>query len=538
MAHLEEINKFINENPSANIIVNDVETFGDEQCCRDIQRILDHRKATYGKTNGKISKNSFRDANYIVTFSVCCVQKILLQSCDFLGVEKKTSLDWWLWRQICLDNRIYYLNQKLTYWRMHPDSYNRRFGAEERARHSKFVQDLDSLVERREYRSIQEYNKTYTHFTEKEKFNALINQKNILSQILQKGLVNLKILYITETAFVENPVLDASARYRCYHPAEVLNKTNWVSVVSWKNYAKKPSWDYDVYVFHRPNLSAMPLISQLKHLHKILIADYDDLIFGTPDQAKECSLCKNNRVTQEQATNLFISNQRVLFCFDYFTVSTHNLAKEIKRLHTKAIVQVVHNFIPESILALVEKWKLRQQEKDPNLIMYCSGTMSHNRDFTIVEDVFLKSLEKNPKLRLYIFGCLQSSDKILNHPQIYFHSPTSYWNLLQHMARAAYTIAPLEDSCFNDCKSNVKFLESATVGASLLATPIEDIQRMKEQAAIHLLSGPEDWQNCLARIGTDDLQQNIETNYRCLVEHCSTKTFIQEFTNLFKQMEA
>lgn len=535
--HLQAINQFINNNPTANIIVNDVETFGDVNCCANMQREIEHRKKAYLKYKGMIPASDFTRSNYIVTFSACCVNKVLLQSCDFLGVNKKTALDWWLWRQICWHNRIYYLNRKLTFWRLHSDSYTNRQALLDRQLHMQFMEDLDKIIARRSYYSILQENRTFQDLKSYQKILTRASKSKLLSEIKQKGINNLKILYISTTSQVASPIQDPSSRYRCYHPAEVLNKHNFVAVVSWSQFMKHPCLDYDIYIFHRPNHAEVPLINQLKELNKILIADYDDLIFGTPDQAAECSIYKNGHASLEQVQNLFAANQRALFCFDYFTVSTQNLAKELKRLHSKALVQVVHNFIPDSILSLADKWNLRKHEKNPNLIMYCSGTMSHNKDFLVVQDVFIKGLEKNPKLRLYIFGCLESSEKLLKHPQIYFHNATSYWNLFEHMAQAAYTIAPLEDSCFNDCKSNVKFLESATAGATLLATPIEDMQRMKENAAIHLLQTPEDWQNCLSHIGTDNLSKNIETNYHCLVEHCAKKTFMQEFINLFKQME-
>ena len=537
LTHLEELNKFINENPRAHIVVNDVETFGDEDRCAEMQRVIEHRKNEILRSKGRIPANNFRKSNYILTFSACCVNRVLLQSCDFLGVKKKTSLDWWLWRQISLNNQIYYLNGKLTFWRLHADSYNKRKEFDELSLHMQFVEDLDKIIERRSYSSILKENRAFKDLKPYQKLVARNTKIKLLAGIKAGGIAKLKILFITTTAQVACPIQDPSSRYRCYHPAEILNVNNFVSVTSWHQFLKNPSFDYDVYIFHRPNQSEIPLINQLKELNKILIADYDDLIFGTPDQAKDCSIYKNGHASLDQTKGLFSANQQALFCFDYFTVSTNNLAKEIQRLHTKAVVQVVHNFIPDSILALANKWKLRQQEKNPNLIMYCSGTMSHNRDFALVQDVFLRSLEKNPKLRLYIFGCLQSTDKLLKHPQICFHGPTSYWNLFQHMAQAAYTIAPLEDSCFNDCKSNVKFLESATAGATLLATPIEDMQRISPYAAVHLLQTADDWADRLSQIGNDNFSHNIKTNYHCLLEHCARKTFLQEFTSLVEKME-
>ena len=64
------------------------------------------------------------NVNLIPTFSVVMVKKNLLMKCNFNSLCK-SSLDYFLWAQLSL-YKVYYLDMKLTYWRLHDDSYINR----------------------------------------------------------------------------------------------------------------------------------------------------------------------------------------------------------------------------------------------------------------------------------------------------------------------------------------------------------------------------------------------------------------------------
>ncbi len=120
--YLEEKVKIINSYACPKIIVNDVNIFGDKARCEVVKKMLQDRKSNFKTTKNKISIADFRLHNWIVTFSCCMVKASLLKKCDITSVPRKANLDWWLWRQLSCNNTIFYLNQKLTYWRIH-ESY-------------------------------------------------------------------------------------------------------------------------------------------------------------------------------------------------------------------------------------------------------------------------------------------------------------------------------------------------------------------------------------------------------------------------------
>ena len=532
--HLEEINKKINSENNVQIIVNDVKTFGDKNRCTEMQKVINLRKKIILEQKGVISELQFQQSNYIMTFSACCVHKSLLKTCIFIDVPKKTALDWWLWRQCCYKNRIHYLDKKITYWRLS----NTKDIAAETKKQNEFVKKLDKIMEKRSYESVFQNNKKLSDIDDFSILELNKNKGKIIEKIKNNDVKGLKVCYISTTSQTNRPIGDGSTRYRCYHPAEVLSKNGaFVTVVPHDVFLKSLSYHYDVYIFHRPNMAELKIIKALKKLGKFLIADYDDLIFGNQKIAEQSSIFKNLNRPLEAVTQQFLNNMQMLLQFDYISVSTESLKKEVERIYPDAKVFVVHNFIPNSIIQLSNKMKARLKPKDKNLLMYCTGTLSHNADFKEIEETLLTCLEKDEKLKLFIFGVLSASDKILKSSRVFFHNVADYWDLFSHMSVSAFTIAPLEaNSRFNECKSNVKFLESSVAGATLFATPIGDMKRVKD-AGIQLCQTTKDWEQTILNRQDIDISKNIQNNFDYIVQNCSENTFLCEFKSIFDNME-
>lgn len=121
--YLEQKVKIIREYANPVIIVNDVHLFGDRNRCLLTNKNMNIRRIKLNKTINRLSISDFRDKNWIATFSSCMVKKSELLKCDFNHNNRPSAIDWWLWKQICAFNKIYFINNKLTLWRMH-SSYN------------------------------------------------------------------------------------------------------------------------------------------------------------------------------------------------------------------------------------------------------------------------------------------------------------------------------------------------------------------------------------------------------------------------------
>lgn len=358
--------------------------------------------------------------------------------------------------------------------------------------------------------------------------------KGFFDKLAFNSVSGLKIVFVSTTNQTARMIGDGSVRYRCYHCAEVLKKKGAFVTVTNSSYFKDHySTEYDIYIFHRPSPQLLPVFRKLKDLQKILIADYDDLIFGDYFDASSSSIVKNKVKSIEDAEKIFRNNLVSLLFFDNISVSTECLRDVVKKFKPNANVRVIHNFLPSSVLA--NKINNATSNKDPNLIMYCSGTLSHNDDFKTIEPLMIKLLNTNKDLKFVVFGVLSLSERLKKCNNLFCHPPIDYMSYLKVASSASYTIAPLEISSFNKCKSNVKFLESAYTGATLIASPIYDMVRVSEQGARLLL--PEsysDWQYVLNNLNKYDVAQNAELNYQFVNNNCSDDNYMSEFLNFFR----
>lgn len=107
----------------ANFIINEIEPFGDPERCRKYAEAKAIRRGGLSRERNRISPRDFRRFNWIFTFSVVMARKSALAACDIDSNPLPSTLDWWLWRQLALENDIWVVHEKLTRWRLHKQSF-------------------------------------------------------------------------------------------------------------------------------------------------------------------------------------------------------------------------------------------------------------------------------------------------------------------------------------------------------------------------------------------------------------------------------
>lgn len=121
--YLEEKFKVLEQNSDVNFIFNDVNMFGNNE-------IIEKYNKHFAKSKEILSQYSypanllkhFLKINLVPTFSAVMIKKEILIQIDY-DVAFKPLLDWYLWSQLAKNNKFYYLDKKLTNWRMHKGSY-------------------------------------------------------------------------------------------------------------------------------------------------------------------------------------------------------------------------------------------------------------------------------------------------------------------------------------------------------------------------------------------------------------------------------
>lgn len=110
------------QNQNTGLVLNKIKTFGNNPP-RGTKKHLALTNNYWFKNNYSHNVSDVMHLfNCIPTFSCVMVKKDLFDEINF-ETPIKAFLDWWLWAQISTKTELYSINEELTYWRMHSDSY-------------------------------------------------------------------------------------------------------------------------------------------------------------------------------------------------------------------------------------------------------------------------------------------------------------------------------------------------------------------------------------------------------------------------------
>lgn len=123
--HIEKLLEFIKCNPNASLIFNELIVINNSSN-KEYTQYVAHSNQFLKSNSGK---NIFPHltSNPMPTFSSACIRRSLLTQCDFNSFIRP-YLDFWLWRQLCLLHPIYFVEECITYWRKHDQSYDMKEG--------------------------------------------------------------------------------------------------------------------------------------------------------------------------------------------------------------------------------------------------------------------------------------------------------------------------------------------------------------------------------------------------------------------------
>lgn len=319
----------------------------------------------------------------------------------------------------------------------------------------------------------------------------------------------MKILFISTTNRIERPYLDPSVRYRCYNPAQDMRENDHLAdVVSFHKFTLEMIRLYDVFIFHRPPYDGKleAAIAIIENNNKKYFADYDDLIFA-PDYALESSAYLSGRATKDEIFYIFEKNYYAMKLFKNIFVSTDPLQKVIKELHPTANVNIIHNGLSSNWLGLMKNFT-RHKKPMIKKITYLSGTTSHEHDFKSITPVLLKFLREHSDIQLVIVGplILDSELKVLKNV---VHKNYVDYNKLPNIIMDSWiNLAPLDENIFNQCKSSLKFYESALFGVPSIVSRTPDFERFHD-GSIMIADNEDEWLAFLNKMLDEEVYENI-----------------------------
>lgn len=173
---------------------------------------------------------------------------------------------------------------------------------------------------------------------------------------------------------------------------------------------------------------------------------------------------------------------------DHVVCSTDEIKKVVQDINPH--ITVIPNAIDPAI------WKMQnKRHKDGKIRIGWIGSGSHMADIDIIIEPMKEILRKYPQVEFHMAGMVYEKSQTDN---VYHHEPTKgYEEYPQYVADMGFdiAIAPLHDTQFNRCKSNIKWLEHA-----MLETPM-------------VLSRVTPYKECVKHGKTGLLAKNTKANW-------------------------
>jgi glycosyltransferase involved in cell wall biosynthesis len=293
--------------------------------------------------------------------------------------------------------------------------------------------------------------------------------------------------------FYEKPN-NSTFRYRSYNMCEAINSKSSHSTLSASFFFVDDlsifEWlakTADLLIVCRSGLteSLLRLITLFKDKGKVVIFDVDDLVFD-PSFSMQLAIALGQDPSDARTLDYwhaYTSRMRetAILCDGITTTNSYlaSIATQILGIQS----YVINNSLNKDQILIsrgIYKSKIANSfsRNSRFTIGYFSGSPSHKRDFELIANALKKLLDKKPFVDIVIAGYIELGESLSGYSDRVFYEPFRDYISLQHLiATCEICVAPLEHSTFTNCKSELKYFESAVVGTACMASPTFTFRR-------------------------------------------------------------
>ena len=194
----------------------------------------------------------------------------------------------------------------------------------------------------------------------------------------------------------------------------------------------------------------------------------DDLIFDY-DAIKNFS-CFQTEEYRELKTHCEQMAKTMQLC-DKFITSTQSLKGAIEKFIPEKPVFVDRNVASLEMAALSLLAVSGESKSSKVKLGYFSGSKTHDEDFNSIKPALLHVLEKYPNVELCLVGCVQPEAEFQKYSSRITYKGFMDWRKLPgELAQIDINLMPLQDSFFNSCKSENKWMEAGLVHVPTIAS--------------------------------------------------------------------
>jgi len=307
----------------------------------------------------------------------------------------------------------------------------------------------------------------------------------------------LRVTYVIED-------INPCAWYRCMTPGGALKERGHDVALEREPMSAKVLAS-DVVVFQRPSKEAqLASVLHLRSQQKYVVIELDDDFWNLQHT--------NPSFSYWRQTSALRVLEGCLKAADVVTVTTPELAQTVGKFNSN--VRVLPNMLPDQYWSFAPK----QLPADDTVVIGWAGSATHEADLKLLSGVVEQILEKYERVVFAFAGMprlpYREHERIRLIPQVPLEE---YTKLLGTFDIA---LAPVVDSTFNRCKSDLKYLEYAMIGLPVVASRIATYERSVEHGANGFLArNHRDWVKSIGRLIEDPaLRVRIAANAREFAE--------------------
>ena len=333
-----------------------------------------------------------------------------------------------------------------------------------------------------------------------------------------------RCLLIAETS------ISQCLHYRVQERVRQLRLLGWkTTFCSWHDFAtaRRQLQLATCVIFYRVPMfpPADALFAEARRLHLPIFFDIDDYIFAREPSGQYLERLQCPDKERKGLLDLADAYLAAMNAADVLLSSTRTLSGLLPYPERHAD-NIVHNTVADALVQIsLRERSLFARDDGIVRIFYGSGSATHDRDFALIADALREALERDPRIHLYLMGhiapppCLDSCERV---HRIGFLDKKTYYRLISE-----YDIAlmPLEETLFNDAKSNIKYLEASALGLSSIVSPCaEFVDAVTDGVDGIIARTHEEWRDAILKLAASPelrvsmgrkARQNVLERYSC-----------------------
>lgn len=317
-------------------------------------------------------------------------------------------------------------------------------------------------------------------------------------------------------------------RYRVDHQVEQLRASGlYTDQIYYEDLTLDKLKFYRGFIFYRCPITPVveDFIKLAKLENKTVFYDIDDLVIDKKytDTIKYLdTMSKEERTLYDDGVERM---QKTLKMCDYAITTTERLKEEL--LHYTKEVYINRNVASERMVELSQEAVRKKEEHEDMIIGYLSGSITHNPDIELIKPAIIHIMKKYDHVKLKLVGEITLPEDLQEFQERILIDPFVDWEQLPKIiASLDINLAPLEESIFNEAKSENKWMEAALVKTVTIASNIGAFKTIIKNGQDGILcdNKVDDWEKALEKLIEDKgYREKIANNaYQRVIKNNTT----------------